>query len=134
MNIFKNELENLVDLFSNFYQTIIINEPDNEKLKGNLQLFLSTFEQNDINFSKSHDFLKQFKQGTITNLNNDAKNQELLPKFQPQPIVTPKKISDFENFTKDDYNECSNEIMNEMLNLDSKFRVKDVILNKNNKH
>ena len=118
----KNELENLIDLFSNFYQTIIINEPDKDRLKTNLNLFLSTFDHNDINFSKTQDFLRQKKGEQPTVL---AKTHEF-SKCLPSTLSVKKNI-DYEDFTTDDYLNSYTEIMNEMALVEDRFPVNDVI-------
>ena len=124
MNRTNNDLENLVDLFSNFYQTIIINESDKEKLNTNLHLFLSTFDPNDINFSKTQDFLKQMKQGTLGGNSFLGKTEEF-SKCLPSSLSV-KKSTNYETFTSDDYINNYNEIMNEMLMVEDRFPVHDV--------
>ena len=121
MSKVNNELENLMDLFSNFYQTITINEPDNEKLKSNLHLFLKSFDSNDINFTKTQGFLKDLKKEGFNSPNPIVKNQEF-SKCQPSL----RKNSDFETYTNEDYIGYYNDLMNEMMNVDDKFKIKDV--------
>ena len=117
-----NELENLIDLFSNFYQTIITNEPDKDKLKTNLNIFLSTFDHNDINFSKTQDFLRQMKGGQPTILANKTQD---FSKFLPATVSFKSNI-DYESFTADDYLNNYTETMNEMALVEDRFPVNDV--------
>lgn len=119
-----SELSNLLEMFSNFYQAIIINEPDKEKLQSSLYGFRNTFEPNDFNFSKTKFFLNQMSQGIVYNPNQSTQNQEYT-KFQPTLI---KKNQDFESYHTQDYINYYHEIMEEMSNVEEKYRIKDVLV------
>jgi len=102
MSQLNNEFDNLLELFSNFYQAIIINESDKERLQSSLYEFRSTFEPKDLNFNKTKLFLNQMRQGIPYNpysLNIDQ-NPE---KKKCQTITIIKKNQDYDTYQTEDY-------------------------------
>lgn len=122
------ELDNLIELFSNFYKTAIINDPEKEKLQTNLHEFIETFYTNDTNFNKTHDFLRRLKDEKVDSFNNTSIKKQEIPKNMPiTQISKPKPLAELEKFTSEDYSDHYNEIMDEIQIMEGKYKVQDVI-------
>lgn len=120
------ELDNLIDLFSNFYKAIIVNDPEKEKLQANLHEFIETFYTNDANFHKTHDFLRRIKEEKIDSFNILPKKQELLKNISINQTSKPKPLAELERFTSEDYSDHYNEIMDEIQIMEGKYKLQDV--------